>query len=535
MAQKGLGEPRVAYSKMDYRETHFALVHDGTVDKNTMEYFRAFVGGLHRLRNETHAVPNVHLFTTRPLDLTFQEEVSMWTKVELQSLQQALALPLLNPTEETALTPEQLEYVKYAVLELVAKEAGHCIWVQDGFLFDPAHQSLAEAEKTEDSFLIKEAIDKGQVLLMIMVRYMEAQGYIKVVYQKEALAEGYMYNHPAFKMVESKLACFYGLPSGCSGVQEDGMKDQNGDAVKTLGNDVCGLYRFNPKSDLYCNLDIKPEPILNVLLTKEVAITQATDKYTQMSLSKDVKRMAIAMPTTSKGLANSTEPVFFKDTIATMLETVTTDELAKFLITIYIGYDHGDPLFEDEKERAAMIRKLQTMIGARPAVVKFIRFPKTGRVGMLWSMLFFRAMKEGADYFYQVNDDLRMVTKGWLTKFTGALDANGGFGVVGPADNHNGFNCSILTQAMVTRTHFDIFTMFYPTELKDWKTDRWLSHVYGPDHTFCWTDYIANNGGSKTRYAHCPFLSWKIYLEAGKEKIAKWVQQSGFKATTRSP
>lgn len=44
LAQKGLGEPRVAYSKMDYRQVNFLLVHDGPVDKNTMDYFRAFVG-----------------------------------------------------------------------------------------------------------------------------------------------------------------------------------------------------------------------------------------------------------------------------------------------------------------------------------------------------------------------------------------------------------------------------------------------------------------------------------------------------------
>lgn len=451
----------------------------------------------------------------------------MWTKVNLKTLQSALAIPLLE-NDKTLLSKEQLEFVKYAVIDQVAKEAGHCIWVRNGFLFDPAHQSLEEAEKTEDPFYIREAIDKGQVQLMIMVRYMEGQGYIKVVYQKDALAEGYVYAHPAFKMVESRLACFYGLPTGCVEQQEDALKDQNGDPVRTLGNDVCGLYRHNPKGDLACNLDIKPEPILNVLLTKEIGMTLPSAKYSSMLADKQVKQVALAMPTTSKGLAPGDEPVFFNNTIATLLSTLTPEELDRHVITVYIGYDHGDELFDDETACSNMLQKLTKMIGEKPVAVKFIRFPKTGRVGMLWSMLFFRAMKEGADYFYQVNDDLRMVTKGWLTRFTGVLDGNNGFGVVGPADNHNGFNCSLLTQAMVTRTHFDIFTMFYPTELKDWKTDRWLSNVYGPEHTFCWTDCIANNGGSKTRYAHCPFLSWKIYLEAGKEKIAKWIQDNNF-------
>lgn len=44
LAQKGLKEPRVAYTKMDYKEVHFALVHDGPIVEDTMKYFRAFVG-----------------------------------------------------------------------------------------------------------------------------------------------------------------------------------------------------------------------------------------------------------------------------------------------------------------------------------------------------------------------------------------------------------------------------------------------------------------------------------------------------------
>src|SRR5438552_1388193 len=101
-----------------------------------------------------------------------------------------------------------------------------------------------------------------------------------------------MYNHPAFKMVESRLACFYGLPHGCNAVHEEAeMKDQNGDPVRTLGNDVCGLYRCNPKGDLSCNLDVKPEPILNVLLTKEVGVTLPNAKYSEMIADNSAKKV----------------------------------------------------------------------------------------------------------------------------------------------------------------------------------------------------------------------------------------------------
>ena len=157
--------------------------------------------------------------------------------------------------------------------------------------------------------------------------------------------------------------------------------------------------------------------------------------------------------------------------------------------------------------------------------------PNTHRVAMLWSMLFARAIRDGADYFFQVNDDLTLETPGWLTRYTGDLDLNGGFGVAGPYDPFNNINCEILTQAMVSRKHWDIFGTLYPVALKDWKTDRWLTHVYNDDraiggygnNTFCSLDHVARNGGAKTRYKHCEFLSWVLYLEEGRERIRSYL------------
>lgn len=450
----------------------------------------------------------------------------MWTRVELANLQSYLALPLLDEDQPNAgYTAEQKDTLKYVLIDRIAKEHDHAILVKDGYEFDPAHQSLRNAEKTEDPELIKPAIALGQKYVMGMVKSMESRGYVNVVDGKtnELLVEGYLATSPLYpKMVTSKLAKFYGTPHQPSTTDGDVP-------VKTFGPAECGIYKHNPKSDLACNLDIKPDPVINILLTKEVAVGRVNKKFAKLSAappSAGIKKLAMAMPTTSKGMKNGTEPVFFHSIIPSLIETILPEEVDRFLITVYIGFDHGDEYFEDEQALKGMISKIDSMIGEDLAIqVKFIRFPRTGRVAMLWSMLFMRAMREDHQYFYQVNDDLTLVTKGWLTKFTGTLDGNGGFGVVGPADFHNKLNCTVLTQAMVTRTHYDIFTILYPLELKDWKTDRWLTHVYGPENTFCWNDWIANNGASKTRYAHCPFLSWRIFVEAGKSRIKAWQQE----------
>jgi hypothetical protein len=82
---------------------------------------------------------------------------------------------------------------------------------------------------------------------------------------------------------------------------------------------------------------------------------------------------------------------------------------------------------------------------------------------------------------------------------------------------------------MVSRVHFDIFKgILYPLELRDWKTDVWLTKVYGRENSFCWPEFVANNGGVKTsRYQHCPAPNWKLYLEAGRQQIDEWKQQKG--------
>jgi hypothetical protein len=158
-----------------------------------------------------------------------------------------------------------------------------------------------------------------------------------------------------------------------------------------------------------------------------------------------------------------------------------------------------------------------------------LQLPNAKRVALLWNLLYLHALREGAEYFYQVNDDLRLETAGWLAYFTSTLDAHAGFGVVGPADYHNGLNCSILTQSMVTPVHYEIFGMLYPVELKDWKSDRWLTYVYQPNDSHCRQDIIANNGAAPTRYQHCEFLSYVIYLEAGKRQIAEWKAKKSIK------
>ena len=410
------------------------------------------------------------------------------------------------------------EVVRRILINRVAQMWGHAVWVRLGYAFEPNLEDLVKTEKSENPQEILESLERARKFILPIIDILYRDGYIVVKPKDDSkflAIEGYQRDHvDGFKLLQEQLDCFYGR-SSCDVHPLSRMQ------IK-LGNEF-GLVAYDPKSEAMCHVDIKEDSVMNQIISDQLDLTDLPKAVLDRYKDPKIKKIGIAMPTTSRNLKPGQELVFLKTFLPSFFKTVSPEEFKRFNYIIYLGFDHGDQFLDDPKERAKVKKMIKEMTTDQPVIVKFIRFPNTKRVAMLWSMLFVRAMKEGCDYFYQVNDDLTLVTRGWASNFTGVLDQNGGFGVVGPADNHNGFNCTLLTQAMVSRTHYDIFTMFYPTDLKDWKTDRWLSHVYGPENTFCYHNIIANNGGAPTRYRHCIFLSWKIYLEAGKRRIADWL------------
>jgi hypothetical protein len=76
----------------------------------------------------------------------------------------------------------------------------------------------------------------------------------------------------------------------------------------------------------------------------------------------------------------------------------------------------------------------------------------------------------------------------------------------------------ILTQAMVHRTHLDIFGYFFPEEIKNWYCDDWLNAMY--PKTWLKSKYVCSNSGGKERYS--------IYRE-GKEKLFEIAQRDSKK------
>lgn len=77
--------------------------------------------------------------------------------------------------------------------------------------------------------------------------------------------------------------------------------------------------------------------------------------------------------------------------------------------------------------------------------------------------MFAQSMHDHCHYYYQLNDDLEFVTSGWATFLTNQLLQNDDFGVAAPNDPV--WNCTVLTQAIVSRKHWELFGWFYPPEV----------------------------------------------------------------------
>jgi hypothetical protein len=119
-----------------------------------------------------------------------------------------------------------------------------------------------------------------------------------------------------------------------------------------------------------------------------------------------------------------------------------------------------------------------------------------GHLTVMWNRLFKKAYDDGYDYFFQCGDDISFKTTGWVNSCIEVLARNKDIGLAGPINN----NSRILTQAMVSRKHMEIFGWFFPEEIINWCCDDWYNWVYQPKHFFPLKEHFCSNDGGNPRY-----------------------------------
>ncbi len=421
------------------------------------EQVKAKIGGIHRLTIgngiEEPSVPNVYIFL-------HCSQLEQQRRLEV-SAWKGVKVACLQKASRTNLMKRLL--LKHQLV----------VWFDYKFVFDPEALRIKRAEFLGDSTEIKAAFQAGKQRILDLMRLLRSHGHVK------------------------------------HGSILEGKRRQSKRKLVEIEN-VFGLVPAeSATASLACH----------VVLKKNSVLEGASLAYPfSMKMEKTKKRLvAIGVPTTSKGMQHGEVPVFVHALFSSMLKTVFPSELNDFKIVVFVGFDRGDPYFDNLE----VLKKLYSQLKASQFEIVFLRLLPLQRVAMTWNMIFaFARQMASFDFFYQVNDDLNLITSGWLSAFTSILDEKQGFGVVGPSDNFNGFACSLLTQAMVTERHFRLFSgLLYPLPFRDWKSDRWLSFVYGSAHTHCSLRIKANNGAKGTRYTACPFESWRVILDMSKKQL----------------
>jgi hypothetical protein len=230
--------------------------------------------------------------------------------------------------------------------------------------------------------------------------------------------------------------------------------------------------------------------------------------------------------------------------LPSIVQTVTDRERESFDVRVYVALDLDDMFWVDSANQ------LRTSAAWLQLHVRY--YPKVGH-RIPFNELAQEALDDGAEVFVRVNDDTEFLTSGWITLGVTALRQTAlGAGVVGPdvvetaskyslaaresssrtnspqgqAAPGNGEGVVILTHDMVTKTHLDIFTTYYPVRFDAWYVDDWITQVYKPLRSELLPGWRVAHHNKLTRYNPNTLQGGQL-LEAevrvGQERVRKWM------------
>lgn len=237
----------------------------------------------------------------------------------------------------------------------------------------------------------------------------------------------------------------------------------------------------------------------NILFRKEYAQTHKLGSFKEI----DGGTIVIGISTTSKKTLQVEDHPLITIFLPSLMETAKHNPNWKFLVLV--GFDAGDKFFDNPTPIKVILEKARQFMVPN-VEIQFLRLIKTGTVTMVWNLLYDLAMRNGARYFYQLNDDITFVNHDWPDKFASLIDQRNGFGLVGPSDD--AFACKLTTQNFVGHRHWELFGFLFPPDLHNWWCDNWIHRLYSILGAItCEPDHAIMNGGRKDgnlpRYIPC--------------------------------
>ena len=437
----------------------------------------------------TQAVPAIYIYIQQ-LPGEYINEMRLWQNVELRFFEH---IPMQRDNSGTDSTIHKL-----LALEQTCMTHGNCIFMD---------ASLASIRN-------RTAFDAIAEELVLRHHVFASEDFISDIDDTEAIelpyypVIGFLYPSEAFEAhVAKKLQCIRRF--ACDSIP-----------VKITTKALLPLDILGDRSELedkyFCFIHLRQDTLY-----------QFTPMDSPLAPSNKI-RIGLGVPTTSRKQNHWNESSLLSAFIPSFIQSVNEDEWEKFEFIVYIGFDEFDPFWDTNSTFALLNQTIhemsQEMVAANVVFFRYIRLPPTqGWLTYIWNHLYARSMFDRAEYFYQLNDDLNFETRGWATAFVQTLQEYNDFGVVAPNDVR--WNCEVLTQAFVSRKHWDIFGWFYPPEIKDWYSDFWITKVYGADATHCLQDVKIQNLQDKgTRYNLCNRPKWHEAVVRDTSKVKQWSQ-----------
>ena len=205
-------------------------------------------------------------------------------------------------------------------------------------------------------------------------------------------------------------------------------------------------------------------------------------------------KVGLLIPCTSRGRDEWND---IKDTYLyrLSLSTFLRSQDREHTYVVYIGYDADDRIFADKSNQDAISR---FSLAFHNISFQFIKYEniKRGHLTKMWNVLYKVAYDDLCDYFYQCGDDIVFKTNGWINDSIQALVSHNNVGIAGPINNNN----LILTQALFSRKHMDIFGWMFPEEIMNWCCDDWYNNVYRPAFFYPLSQHFCSNDGGIPRY-----------------------------------
>src|SRR6218665_2708654 len=188
--------------------------------------------------------------------------------------------------------------------------------------------------------------------------------------------------------------------------------------------------------------------------------------------------IAIGTAITSKGTSGISEQniVSRLQVFTTFLPSFCSTVSSGYNFQFYFAYDKTDPVFTNPSLLQAFQKAFSSLLEKQcpkdmEAGIHFVQCSHTGKPTWAQNDAMLEAYLDNVDYFYRINDDTNLQTKGWVEEFLKTLKGYDppNVGVVGP--NHSGGNTAVLTYDFVHKTHVDIFGFYYPKLFPAWWAD----------------------------------------------------------------